>query len=134
MGISFKSTFRAAKHSKKIVDEKQRQLGIGLEEAKALMLLDIESGKGFEGTFKPYSPQYAAYKKEKLGRTTVNLRETGDMLKAMQTYVVKTSEGLLGKIFFLAQERKKAQRNKELRPNFFGLSAAILKRILNRLK
>lgn len=134
MTVSFKSTFSAAKHVKRITDQTNQRMGRAVQDAKSEILARTEKGEGAEGKLKPYSPKYAEYKKQKLGRTTVNLRETGGMLNAMQTASEILRDGVLGRIFFLASERQKVIWNMKIRPNFFKLSRKQLQTIIRKLK
>lgn len=134
MGITFKSTFSAAAHIKRINQEKKRALDLALESERANIQIRTQKGQGADGALKKYSPEYAKYKREKLGTDTVNLTKTGNMLDAMQTKTEENANGILGKIFFLAQERAKAGFNIALRPNFFKLSREQLATIVRKLK
>lgn len=134
MGITYKSTFSAAAHVKRITEQKKKALDLAIESARAEIQVRTKEGKGADGPLDDYSPKYRAYKLKKLGKDTVNLTETGNMLDAMQTKTELNEDGILGKIFFLAQERKKAFWNQALRPNFFKLSREQLQTIVRKLK
>ena len=158
MGISYKSTFSAAAHVKRITEQKKKALDGAMESARAEIQTRTQKGKGADGDLKGYSDKkyydsdgnrinfitkkgkvrpletYKEYKLRKLGKDTVNLTETGNMLDAMQSKTELNENGILGKIFFLAQERKKAFWNQALRPNFFKLSREQLQTIVRKLK
>lgn len=104
-------------------------------DAKAQILTRTAAGQGAEGDLTAYSPSYAKYKASKGRRVDkVDLRLTGQMLKAMQTAVVDNGEKLIGRIYFLAQEAKKAFWNQQLRPNFFKLSSEQIQTIKRKLR
>lgn len=122
MGIRFKSTFSAKKHASEIFQTKKVQLGQAMSDAKQMMLEDIASGRGYDGSTMPaYTPEYKKFKTGKGRSGRVDLTFTGKMLKAMQVSVLEMKDKLLGRIFFLAGERDKARGNLEKR-KFFGLS------------
>lgn len=133
MAIRFKSSFTAKKHIDSIKQRNKTNMGQALSDAKAEMLIDISGGVGYDQKKMPeYSKAYKKYKQRKLGNTTVNLTETGKMLKAMQVSVLETSQKLIGRIYFLAGERDKARWNAADR-NFFGLSNSNLTRLKKTL-
>lgn len=134
MGVSFKSSFSAAKHVKRITDDKQKRLELAMNSALLEMQKRTQEGKGADGDLKEYSPAYAKFRQEKYGNTKVNLTRTGQMLQAMKSKTELNTNGILGKIFFLAQERAKAAFNQKLRPNFFKLSREQLQTIMKKLK
>lgn len=134
MGVSFKSTFSAAKHIKRLNDAHKQRLGLAMQDELETIQSRTQKGKGAEGDLKEYAPS-TLKKKIKDGRgSTVNLTQTGNMLDAMHSKVEENSDGLLGKIFFLPQEQKKAFWNIQLRPNFFALSKQQLSNIVKRLR
>lgn len=78
-----------------------------------------QKGQGIAGAFKPYSPDYAMFRREK-GRqvSPVNLEFTGKMLSAMQAF---KGRGFAEISFTRAAEAKKAFFNNQRRP-FFGFN------------
>lgn len=158
MPINFKSTFSAKKKIENFNKETKQKMGVAMEVTKTQVLARTADGKGSEGSLKKYSDKkyfdskgkrinffskngkirplesYREYKIRTLGTDKVTLRETGNMLNAMQTTVEQVANGILGKIFFSEQERKKAFFNNLLRPNFFKLSREQLKNIVRRLQ
>lgn len=134
MGINFKSSFSAAKHSQRITQEKKQKLDIAMQDAKKQILVRTGKGQGAEGELAEYSEGYEAYKKRRTGKTTVTLRESGNMLTSMQATTELNENGIEGKITFSQSEGKKAFWNQQLRPNWFKLSANQITQILRKLK
>jgi len=133
MGIRFRSTFDALKAAKKISDKKLIKLKIAMEDAKDQILEKVGKGQGVNSALEPYSEGYKRYKVRKGRSGKPDLRFTGQMLKAMQTTAIKSGKGLIGRIFFLEQEVKKAIWNQRLR-NFFGLSEKQILQIKQKMK
>lgn len=158
MGISFKSSFKASEKIKQIQARKKKALELAINSAAGQIIARTAQGQGAEGKLKPYSDKkyfkdgkqvefftdkkgrtrrlesYRAYKIRTKGKDTVNLSESGQMMQAVKNTVEENSQGLLGKIFFLAQERQKAIWNQALRPNFFKLSKVQLQTIIKKLQ
>lgn len=134
MGISLKSSFNADKKSKELTRSLEQRLGRAMEFALGKLVRNIESGKGSDGPLKEYAPS-TLKKKLKAGKgSTVNLTETGKMIQGIQSTVEQNSNGLLGKIFFLPTEQRKARWNIALRPNFFKLAKEQLANIVKTLR
>jgi len=133
MGIRFRSTFDALKSAKKISDRKLIKLGVAMADAKDQILEKVEKGQGVNSALKPYSEGYKRYKVKKGRSGKPDLRFTGSMLTAMQTTALRKGKGLIGRIFFLQQEVKKAIWNQRLR-DFFGLSEKQIAQIKQKMK
>lgn len=134
MGISFKSSFRASDKIKQITARKKKALEQAVNSAAGQIIIRTAKGEGADGALKPYSKAYAKYKLRSKGKDLVNLSESGQMMQAVKNTVEENSNGLLGRIFFTAQEAKKAFWNQQLRPNFFKLSRAQLETIIKKLR
>ena len=90
------------------------QAGINIIEAR------ISKGKGFKGgSFKKYTPLYAAFRNSRGRGTRPDLQFTGQMLSAMTS---RASQSQAEIFFSRATESKKAAMNNKTRP-FFGFSA-----------
>ena len=88
---------------------------------KSIILDRTKLGKGINSAFKPYTPEYmAVLEEEGKPSDTVDLYNTGQMLRSMQT---KQLNSRTVQIYFDNPEAaKKAAFNNEARP-FFGFSA-----------
>ena len=88
---------------------------------KSIILDRTKLGKGINSAFKPYTPEYmAVLEEEGKPSDTVDLYNTGKMLRSMQT---KQLNSRTAQIYFDNPEAaKKAAFNNETRP-FFGFSA-----------
>jgi len=158
VGVNFKSSFKAAEKLKQIQAAKKKALELAINSAAGQIIYRTSQGQGAEGNLKPYSDKkyfdkegkrinfikkkgkirplesYREYKLRTKGKDTVTLSESGQMMQALKNTVEDNSRGLLGKIFFLAQERQKAIWNQQLRPNFFKLSKVQLQTIIKKLQ
>ena len=78
-------------------------------------------GRGFKGgVFKPYTSDYAAFRKSKGRQKQPDLEFTGQMMGSITSRV----KGVSAEIFFTrATESEKAAKNNKKRP-FFGFSRA----------
>jgi len=94
---------------------------------KSIILDRTKLGKGINSAFKPYTPEYmAVLSEEGKPSDTVDLYNTGQMLRSMQT---KQLNSRTVQIYFDNREAaKKAAFNNEVRP-FFGFSAKEEKRL-----
>lgn len=83
------------------------------------IILDrTRKGQGIDGIFKPYTPKYALFRKEKGRGTSVDLNFTGAMLGSMTAL---KNRGYAEIKFTRATESKKAYFNNQRRP-FFGFN------------
>jgi hypothetical protein len=113
----------------KITKQSQRDISRGITKAigktgslgKEIILDRTELGKGINSAFKAYTPEYmAVLEEEGKPSDTVDLYNTGKMLRSMQT---KQLNSRTAQIYFDNPEAaKKAAFNNETRP-FFGFSA-----------
>lgn len=102
------------------------------------LVADTEQGKGYKGTFKAYSPEYAKFRVKKGRGTTPNLRlgvktskssPPPGMMKAFTYKVRREANRLVAEIGIFDQAQKaKALGNNALRP-FLGFSREALARI-----
>ena len=113
----------------KITKQAQRDISRGITKAigktgslgKQIILDRTKLGKGINSDFKAYTPEYmAVLEEEGKPSDTVDLYNTGQMLRSMQT---KQLNSRTAQIYFDNPEAaKKAAFNNETRP-FFGFSA-----------
>lgn len=83
-----------------------------------LILARTKSGKGVNGSFRPYTPKYAAFRTAKGRGTNVDLNFTGQMLGSIRA---SKGRGFAEIGFTRATEAKKAYWNNRTRP-FFGFN------------
>lgn len=78
----------------------------------------LDQGKGYKGTFRPYSPAYLKWKREKFGAvtSTVNLQLTNQMVKSI---IPVKGRGFAEIKLSNPEANKKAYFNNRTRP-FFG--------------
>lgn len=83
-----------------------------------IILARTQKGQGIDGIFKPYTPKYALFRKEKGRGTRVDLNFTGAMLGSM---TATKHRGYAEINFGRGIESKKAYFNNQRRP-FFGFN------------
>jgi len=95
-----------------------------------IILARTESGRGISGAFKPYTPKYAIFRKEKGRGTRVDLNFTGAMLGSMTAL---KNRGYAEIKFARATENKKAYFNNQRRP-FFGFNQNERRKLIEFMK
>lgn len=123
------------------------ELGRILQSERSEIVKRTAGGKDAEGgTFAKYSKPYAKYKAKKLGSAAVTLRETGQMLQAVQVTSGATEAGIEGRISVLNSGRKGGSTNAALaryhnegtgklpRRHWFDLSKEQAERVYKKIK
>lgn len=89
-----------------------------------------KQGKGISGTFAPYSPKYAEFRRKNGRGTNVDLNFTGQMWASLAGF---KNRGYAEIKFSNALANKKAYFNNKLRP-FFGFNATERRELLEFMK
>lgn len=123
MKVTFDATRVTAlldKTVKQMPQEIDRALAITAQQGTNIILDRTESGRGYLGSFKPYSVAYARFR-AKNGRqvSPVNLNYSGRMLSSVSNR--RLSRGVQEIYFTRAAEARKAYFNNQTRP-FFGFN------------
>lgn len=123
MGIEIQRTFDPKKLQKELKDKQKKNLEVALQEAATEIVERTRRQEPVNGgKFAKLSDKYAKYKQRKGRHGVPDLTFSGSMLRAIQTKVEETINGLLGTIFFgSTAESEKARGNQKFR-KFFGLS------------
>jgi hypothetical protein len=85
--VSIQRSFPALTDLKLVQREDMREIGLL---ARERIIRRTRQGQGVEGSFEPYSADYAATKRAALGTAAVNLTVSGNMLN--QLVIVDLSE------------------------------------------
>lgn len=123
MAIEIERSFDPKKIQKEIKERQKKNLEVALQEAATEIVERTRRQEPVSGgRFAKLSDKYAKYKQRKGRHGVPDLTFSGSMLRAIQTKVEETINGLLGTIFFgSTAESEKARGNQKLR-KFFGLS------------
>jgi len=134
VAISIEANFTAKKLAEDIRKRQKKNLEIALIEAKTEIIERTQGQRSVEGgQFAKLSDKYAKYKQKKGRRGVPDLTFSGAMLRAIQTKVEETFNGLIGTIFFASTaEAEKARGNMKIR-KFFGLSRRQQQKITEKL-
>jgi hypothetical protein len=100
----------------KIKRNKTKALSVTAQQGINIILDRTAKGYSWTGqSFKPYTPQYAAFRSERGHSTSPNLYFNGNMLGSM-THEVRRDEAII--FFARAEEAAKASGNNRSRPFF----------------
>lgn len=89
-----------------------------------------KAGRGISGIFKPYSPQYAEFRRENGRGANVDLNYTGQMMSSLTAF---KRRGYAEIRFSNALANKKAYFNNKTRP-FFGFNTTEKRQLLEFMK
>lgn len=107
---------------------------VGLVAADAAEAIRTDSARGVDAdgnAFKPYSAKYARFKTRKKKRSNkVDLNLSGDMMRSIQSDVVRKGKKIIGKVF--SPEGGKVAGNNKTR-KFFTISKRRKQDFLDRL-
>lgn len=129
--IEYKGKFFADNAGQKYISEVEKEFSRQLQDEIARIQIRTKGGRDEgENNFKPYTAQYAKWKKGKGRNASVDLTFTGKMLTSIRSKVVKQGNKWLGIIGFASQlEANKALGNIDNGRSFFGFTKDFIKRL-----
>ena len=129
--IDISGALNALKIAQKPPAKRKKALGkAALAHIKAIKDRTTE-GIGLRGAFRPYSQEYAQFRRDKGHSTSVNLFFSGKMLSDLAVVSLNSDRAVVS--FNRASERAKAEANQRTRP-FMGIKPEEQQNILRIFK